>query len=155
MPTGFCVHRFILGECERCKDKLKDRIFADWVNCLAGHIKSRGARTLMWGDRLLNAVTTGYCEWEASANHTENAIDLIDKDILICDWHYEDMREKGYPSVDIFAEKGFKIMICPLHINNSPQFIDYATKHDRGHIEGFLQTAWEESGQIAGHMRGI
>jgi hypothetical protein len=148
-----CDEVFVLGECERCRDIPKDRLFADWVNDLAGHIKaSRGARTLMWGDRLLNAQTTGYGEWEASANHTENAVNLLNKDnFLICDWHYENM-EKGYPSVDIFADSGYKMMVCPLHKQNSEKFIKYAMAHDRGHIEGFLQTTWEESGQIAGFM---
>jgi len=143
---------FELGECERCKNIPKDKLFADWVNILNRHIKSKGARTLMWGDRLLSAAKSGYDNWEASANNTENAIDLVDKDILICDWHYQDMHGKGYPSVDIFFEKGFEMMICPLHMDNSPQFIDYAVKHDRDHIKGILQTSWEESYQIAGYM---
>ena len=145
---------FTLGECERCKNISPDKLFADWTNTLHRHIKSRGARTLMWGDHLL-PLSDCYSSWHAdNRKNTENAINLIDKDILICDWHYHYHKNlKGFPSVDIFADKGFKMLVSPLHLNNTaPSFIDYAIEHDRGHIEGLLLTSWEESYQIAGYM---
>ena len=142
---------FILGECERCKDTPKHILFAEWVNALAAHVKqSRGAQVLMWGDRLLDSAATGLCEWEASANGTHQAIELVNKDILICDWHYNG--SQAYPSVGVFARAGFQILVCPLHRENGKKFLEYAAAHDEGHIAGLLQTSWEESGQIAGHM---
>ena len=60
----------------------------------------------------LTVRPTGYGEWEASKNGTFPAIDLIPKDIVLCDWHYE-TRYAGepatYPSVRYFQEKGFRV----------------------------------------------
>ena len=38
---------------------------------------------------LLDGYATGLGMWEASHNETHMAIDLIPKDVVICDWHYE------------------------------------------------------------------
>ena len=62
---------------------------------------------LMWGDRLIDANVMKYGKWEASENGTAPAIDLIPKDIIICDWHYE--QRTDYPSVRYFQEKGFRV----------------------------------------------
>jgi len=43
----------------------------------------------LWADRLLDARTMGYGEWESARNGTAGAVDLIPKDIVLCDWHYE------------------------------------------------------------------
>ena len=105
----------------------------------------------MWGDRLLNSEKTGYDRWEASDNDSHTAIDLIDKDITICDWHYN-FYEK-YPSVDIFGKAGFKMLICPWRDkNNLEAFVNYAKAHDKGHIEGILMTTWCGSGDLAGRL---
>ena len=63
----------------------------------------------MWGDRYLNGKLTGLGEWEASTNKTERAIDLVPKDIMICDWHYE----FASSSAVYFAMKGFSVLTCP------------------------------------------
>ena len=62
---------------------------------------------LMWADRFLNGTTTGYGEWEAAANGTEKAIDMVPKDIVMCDWHYE--KRADYPSIKIFLDHGFQV----------------------------------------------
>jgi hypothetical protein len=46
----------------------------------------------LWGDRLLDGKLTGLGEWEASCNDTHAAVDLIPKDVVICDWHYDSGR---------------------------------------------------------------
>ena len=143
---------FDIGKCDRCKDTPTYKLFAGWVNALADHNKSRGIQTYMWGDRLLNGLETGYGAWEASGNFTEPAIDMIRKDILICDWHYEDC--PAYPSVDIFAKAGLRIMICPWRYQaNAEKFIEYAKVNDKGHIEGLLATTWADIGSIIRFMQ--
>jgi len=138
---------FDIGKCPRCKDTPTYRLFAEWVTDLYRHNLRRGIQTLMWGDRLLNGLETDYGSWEASGNFTEPAIELLPKDILICDWHYEDMTE--YLSVDIFANAGFRILLCPWRYQaNAEKFIDYAKNHDRGHIEGVMATTWINSGDL-------
>jgi hypothetical protein len=142
---------FDIGKCPRCKDTPTYKIFSNWVNTLASHNEASGKQTLMWGDRLLNGLETGYGAWEASGNFTDPAIQSVNKNILICDWHYED--RKDFPSVDAFANAGFKMMVCPWRYRaNAEKFIEYAKEHDKGHIEGLLATTWINPGDI---MRNI
>ena len=149
-----CDEVFDLGLCDRCKDKSTADIFADWVNSLAGHLRANGKRTYMWGDRLLPADSTGYGFWEASANGTEGAIDKIDKDVMICDWHYEDMEK--FASVDIFSEHGLDFLVCPWRYQaNAAKFLKYADEHANEHLKGFLATTWQGSAPIVKHILGV
>jgi hypothetical protein len=96
--------------CARCKGKNPAELFAKSVNDLHRHIvDDRKLTMLMWADRLLDDKLFGYGKWEASANGTGPAIELISKDIIMCDWHYE-TRPKGYPSVVYLQEKGFRVL---------------------------------------------
>jgi hypothetical protein len=96
--------------CPRCKGKNPAELFAKSVNDLHRHIVDERKQTmLMWADRLLDDKKLGYGKWESSANGTAPAIDLIPKDIILCDWHYE-TRPQGYPSVAYLQEKGFRIL---------------------------------------------
>ncbi len=104
---------FLIGSeyCPRCKGKDPAELFARAVQDAYDHIvTARGKQMLMWGDRLLDGAATGYGEWEASMNNTHPAIDLIPKDIVICDWHYELNETNTYPSIPIFVDKGFRVL---------------------------------------------
>ncbi|MBR7101423.1 MAG: family 20 glycosylhydrolase [Clostridia bacterium] len=143
-----CDEGFSLGVCEKCAAKQRGELFASWINGINRHVRKRGGSVLMWGDRLLSSETTGYDRWEASDNGSYTAIDLIDKDITICDWHYNFY--ETYPSVDVFGEAGFKILICPWRDKSSLEaFLNYAKAHDKGHIKGILMTTWCGSGYLA------
>ena len=101
---------FVLGsaKCARCRDKEPAELYAKAVNDLYSHIVTRRKGTmLMWGDRLLHAGRMGYTTWEASLSGTDKAIDMIPKDIIICDWHYnyQDM----YSSLQYFTKRGFRV----------------------------------------------
>ena len=45
------------------------------------------------------------------------AIDLVPKDLLCCDWHYG--KCDAYRSVDIFADHGLRVMVCPWKISRT------------------------------------
>ena len=88
---------FIIGQCPRCKGQSRADLFAKAVNDLHAHIAGkRRLQMLMWGDRLLDGEKMKLGEWEASKNGTFEAIDLIPKDIVMCDWHYE-LRRTFHP----------------------------------------------------------
>lgn len=132
---------FIVGECERCKDREKGELFAEWVNKLAGHLRERGVTTYMWGDRLLDSFAIGYGPWDASQNGTHTALNLIDKDIIICDWHYHDW--PNFPSASIFAEAGLKVYLCVFNSkDNAKLFLDEVLENDKGNIVGVMETTW-------------
>ena len=132
---------FLIGECERCKGCDKGEIFAEWVNKLAGHLRDRGVTTYMWGDRLLDSFAIGYGPWDASQNGTHTALNLIDKDIIICDWHYHNWHH--FPSVSIFAEAGLKVYLCTFNNkDNAKLFLDEALTRDQGNVIGVMETTW-------------
>jgi hypothetical protein len=101
---------FILGEdsCSRCKGKNKAELFAGEVTKIYNHLSSKNVSMYMWGDRLLDGETTGLGMWCASKNGTYPAIDLIPKDVIICDWQYR----TAPPTPSYFAIKGFKVISC-------------------------------------------
>ena len=105
---------FILGEdgCSRCKGKDKAELFAGEVTKIYNHLNSKGANMYMWGDRLLDGETTGLGIWAASGNGTHPAINLIPKEIIICDWQYE----TASPTPSYFAIKGFKVLSCSFQV---------------------------------------
>jgi hypothetical protein len=144
-----CDEAFDIGLCPKCRDKDKVKLFADWITLLHDHLASRNATTYMWGDRFINAVTSGYNnEYESSTTGIEAAIDIVPKDIIITDWHYG--KNDRYGSVELFAEAGFKMFFSPWRIaENALAFYDYAKKHDQGHILGLLATTWCSSGELA------
>lgn len=117
-------------------------VFAKAVNDLHDHIVGkRGKQMLMWGDRLIDGKVYDYGEWEASMNGTAAAIDMIPKDIIICDWHYE-LRE-AYPSMPMFLEKGFRVLPTSWkNVEASRAFIAYSLAPDNPAVLGHLFTRW-------------
>lgn len=102
---------FILADddCPRCGGKDPADVFAHEVNTLHSHLKEKGIRMWMWGDRFIDGKETGIGLWEASENDTAPSIDMVPKDIVICDWHYE----KPHPTMIYFAMKGFDVLSSP------------------------------------------
>ena len=150
---------FIIGDdaCPRCRGQAPARLFAKAVNDAYGHIvKTRGKEMMMWGDRFLDGAETGYGLWEASKNATYPAIDLVPKDIIICDWHYErayeDMRTYGFPSVPLFLEKGFRVLPTSYRDPKAVRsLIDYSWTYTSDRMLGHLCTVWRglKEGQSA------
>jgi len=135
---------FLIGEdsCPRCKGKDKAELFAKAVNDYHKHlVEDKKVEMLMWGDRLIDANKIKYGEWEASKNGTAGAVDLVAKDIIICDWHYEP--RASYESIPMFLEKGFRVW--PASWKN-PQaakaLIDYSRTQKNPRMLGHLNTTW-------------
>jgi len=93
-------------KCPRCGGADPAEIFAEYATKLHGHLTARGCRMWMWSDRLIDGKTTNLLAWQASMNNTHRAIDHIPKDIVICDWKYED----APPTPAYFAVKGFDVL---------------------------------------------
>lgn len=101
---------FYIGDdkCPRCGGLDKADLFAGEVNKIRNHLAGKGRRLWIWGDRLIDGKTTGIGMWEGSMNNTHRAIDLIAKDVMICDWHYE----RPVHTPVLFAVKGFDVITC-------------------------------------------
>ncbi|MCR4396173.1 MAG: family 20 glycosylhydrolase [Candidatus Saccharicenans sp.] len=133
-------------DCPRCRGKDPAELFALAVRTAYEHIvKKRGKEMLMWGDRLLDGQATGYGEWEASLNGTYRAIDLIPRDIIICDWHYEIRPGGDYPSIPLFIEKGFRVLPTSFqNLKAAEDLIDYSLQFPPDRMLGHLCTIWKQ-----------
>ena len=102
---------FYIGDdkCPRCSGKNKAELFANEVSTIRDHLSAQGVKLWIWGDRLLDGKETGLGMWEASENDTHQAIDIIPKDVVINDWHYE----YPEPTAAYFALKGLNVISCP------------------------------------------
>jgi len=138
-------------KCPRCGGRDPAELFAYIARRLHDHLAEKGCRMWMWSDRLLDGKTTGLLAWQASMNNTSRAIDLIPKDIMICDWKYED----APPTPAYFAVKGFDVLACPWNkanvalaqleqvyqVRKNAEFASFS-KTLSSHMQGMFETTW-------------
>jgi hypothetical protein len=135
-----------MDDCIRCKGKNKAELFAGEVKIIRDHLAANNQELWIWGDRLLDGNTTGLGMWEASQNDTYAAIDMIPKDVVICDWHYE----RAEPTAAYFALKGFRVIACPwskAHVTRAQiEQIQMLRQTSNNRVKdrylGVMQTVW-------------
>lgn len=143
---------FYIGEdeCPRCSGRDKAALFAGEVWKIRNHLKLENKKLWIWGDRLLDGKITGLGMWEASMNNTARAIDMIPKDIMICDWHYE----QPVPTAPYFAMKGLDVISCPYkkadvalgQLRDMKKFRENSPEEMALHFQGIMQTVWSDAG---------
>lgn len=139
---------FYIGmpNCPRCNGRDKAELFAGEVTKIRNHLAKTNKRLWIWGDRLIDGKTTGLGMWEASMNNTHRAIDLIPKDVMICDWHYE----RPDPTAIYFAMNGFDVATCSwrkpeLALEQRNMLVELrknATSDMKPRYRGMLHTSW-------------
>ena len=140
---------FHIGDdrCPRCSGRDKAELFAGEVNKIRDHLALNNRKLMIWGDRLVDGRLTGLGAWEASMNDTHRAIDLINKDVFICDWHYD---YSGLTAVS-FAFKGFNVALCPWnnktiasqHLNDMIDFRKRSLQRAvTSRFQGVIHTVW-------------
>jgi hypothetical protein len=145
---------FYIGEaqCPLCSGRDKAELFAGEVRTIRDHLALKNRKLWIWGDRLLDGKTTGFGEWEASYNNTFRAIDMIPKDVVICDWHYD----RPYQSPVYFAMKGLNVITCPwnnpenvvIQVQDMVRFRKSSPQVMRDRYQGLMQTIWSGAGQF-------
>ena len=151
---------FYIGDdkCPRCSGKDHAELFAGEVNLIRNHLASKNRQLWIWGDRLIDGKTTGMGMWEASMNNTWRAIDLINKDVMICDWHYE----RPDLTAVYFATKGLHVVTCPWRNPENAvkqtqdmfRFRASATPEMKDRYQGMMQTIWSGAGQFMDEFYG-
>jgi len=139
---------FYIGDakCPRCKGKDKAKLFADEVAKIRNHLFLSNRTLWIWGDRLLDGNTTGLGMWEASTNGTHPAVDMIPRDVVICDWHYE----RPDKTAVYFSMKGLQVVTCPwrnpgfavAQLQDMIRFREESTPQMRENFQGVVQTVW-------------
>lgn len=143
---------FYIGEtkCPRCSGYDKAALFANEIRKIRDHLAQNNRRLWIWGDRLLDGKQTGLGMWEGSMNNTHRAIDMIPKDVMICDWHYE----RPDKTAVYFAIKGFDVITCPwrkpsvalLQYKDMINYRETSTPVMKEHYKGIMQTVWSDPG---------
>ena len=142
---------FYIGDakCPRCGGRDKAELFAGEITAIRNHLANQGKRLMIWGDRLIDGKTTGLGEWEASMNNTHRAIDMIPKDVFICDWHYD----RAEPTPVYFAMKGLDVAICPWRkpdvalkeLDDIIRFRKNASPETAQRFQGIIATVWSSN----------
>ncbi|EDY81280.1 hypothetical protein VDG1235_898 [Verrucomicrobiia bacterium DG1235] len=142
---------FYIGDdnCPRCAGRDKAELFAGEVTKIRDHLATTNRKLYIWGDRLLDADTTGLGIWEASDTNTHLAIDLIPQDVTICDWHYE----RAEPTPIYFATKGLNVLACPWNkpevaaaqLEQALHFRQHANPTLANRHRGILHTYWSSA----------
>ena len=151
---------FYIGsdKCPRCSGRDKAELFAGEVNLIRNHLALKNRQLWIWGDRLIDGKTTGMGEWEASMNNTYRAIDLIYKDVMICDWHYE----RPDQTAVYFATKGLNVVTCPwrnpeIAVKQTQDMFRWRTSvtpQMKDRFQGMMQTIWSGAGQFMDEFYG-
>lgn len=139
---------FYIGDdkCPRCSGRDKAELYAGEVTKIQNHLALQGKRLMIWGDRLIDGKTTGIGAWEASMNNTHRAIDLIPKEVFICDWHYERPEQTAV----YFAMKGFDVATCPWRkpevalkqLDDMKRFREQSGNQMKPRFQGIIETVW-------------
>ena len=145
---------FYIGHdsCTRCSGRDKAELFAGEVTLIRNHLAEKGRQLWIWGDRLIDGKTTGMGMWEASLNNTHRAVDMIPKDVMICDWHYE----RADKTPVYFAMKGFQVVTCPWRMpevavqqtDDMVRFRQQSTPEMQDRFAGMMQTIWSPAGEF-------
>jgi hypothetical protein len=152
---------FYIGEdkCPRCSGMDKAELFAGEVNLIRNHLALKNRKLWIWGDRLIDGKTTGMGMWEASMNNTYRAVDMIYKDVMICDWHYD----RPDLTAVYFATKGLNVVTCPWRNPENAvkqtqdmfRFRASVTREMKDHFQGLVQTVWTGADQFLDEFYGI
>jgi N-acetyl-beta-hexosaminidase len=139
---------FYIGDdkCPRCSGRDKAELFAGEVNKINAHLAEKKRSLWIWADRLIDGKTTGIGLWEGSYNNTHRAIDMISKNVVLCDWHYE----RPDQTAVLFAMKGYNVVTCPwrtpsvavAQAQDMLRFRKSATKTTKERYQGMVQTVW-------------
>jgi len=133
--------------CPECRKKAEDigrgKMLAEHFNQVNAIVKKYRKQTMIWHDMLF---------------YFDDCLPYLDKDIIICDWHYDHIeRHPGisiynWSKTDFHAEykkQNLSFYICPRSNTNYwedsaniSNFIQYSRTHNPA---GFLNTVWEMS----------
>lgn len=132
--------------CPRCRREAPHVRFARDIQRHHAFLARRGIRTLMWADALLDPARfadAGFAQSGCYGGAPDNlhlAADLLPKDIVMCDWHYEVARE--FPTVRYLQDLGFDTLACPWWPLNGRLFARYADQTRTPRFRGLMATGW-------------
>lgn len=128
---------------EECKQRGLTQLFVDDVLHHYRRFQQRGIRTMMWGDMLLHrSESADSAAFAESPEEAQRRRDLLPKDIIICDWHYQPRPPEEFvqKNLKVFQQAGFEVIATtwytPMNIYH------FAKAAQQTNILGLLQSTW-------------
>ena len=150
-------------QCNRCRGYDPAVLYAKAVRDMHAHISGRrGLKMLMWGDMLIDPEYITF----VAGPLTHRAVDMIPKDIIICDWQYG--LQNYYPSIAYFIDLLFQVLPSSWDNPDATLALVHAGRRNASNkMLGHLFTVWGGStilpeilleglnhDQAKGHIRG-
>ncbi|MBO4884458.1 MAG: family 20 glycosylhydrolase, partial [Clostridia bacterium] len=81
---------YSFATCDRCRKRAPSELLAEYVNRLAGGVCAAGRRPIIWHDQLIRRSDFGEGDIVANGENqnTADALDALDRRIIIADWQY-------------------------------------------------------------------
>ena len=100
----------------------------------------KGIRVMLWSDMFLFKTEATSAAFAPTAEDAEKRRELLPKDVLIADWHYDISQPEEYISLDLFRKEGFDVVGSPWYRpdnirNLAKACVMYGAK-------GLLHTTW-------------
>jgi hypothetical protein len=137
------------GSCIRCQGMPPHLLFAADVKRLYDFLKSQGINVMMWGDMLLRPEEAYDAAHGGPPHNFWRARELIPKDIVIVDWHYQPA--PNYPSVSIFKREGFEVIGATWR--NFRTIVEFSRAAKEAGALGMVQTTWTGFGNNRNALR--
>ncbi len=148
-----CDEAVTYGEDRAYNGKDRTKIIYNYVNETAAWLKTKGRKTMMWGDMLLcNPEWQGVTQYGESPEIARRICENLDKDIFVVDWQYT-TQQKDIPTTKFLSDFGFKTLLAPF--NNPVTLKICADNVVRYGYYGFMLTTWHlVSAELAIITRG-
>jgi hypothetical protein len=113
------------------------------------YLKAHGVEMVMWADSLIDedlfyghpSMINGY---GGKPDYHCRVADLLPKDIIMWDWHYESTYD--YPTHSYLQSKGFRTIGCPWTALGNPElFAEYGVKTGTDKFLGMLDCEWAQT----------
>lgn len=137
------------GQCIRCQGMPPSHLFASDVQRLYDFLKGRGVGVMMWGDMLLRPDEASDAAHGGEPFNFWLARQLIPKDIIILDWHYQPAPH--YPSIRSLKEEGFSVIGATWR--NPLNIFGFSRAAKDAGAWGMVQTTWTGFGNNRNSLR--
>ena len=140
---------YSIGVCPRCKEKAPHVLYANDIRVIRDFLAEKGIRTMMWGEKLLNARHipgngnpiggAGHDKGDAHVPALYRSRDLIPRDVEMLHWYY--VFNPAYD--DVYHERGFRTYYGNLNAINVQ---NWETRIKAGIRGGFVSN-WGSFGE--------
>ena len=137
--------------CNICSHKNKGDLLSQFVNDTAREMRSKGRRTMIWGDMLLekkkfdpneagyNGEKHFYVANGTEEMPTHEALEKIDKDVIIVDWQYY-TNDKENKTAKYISSLGYDVV--PASWNRFANMQLLAENAGANNYFGYMSTSW-------------